>query len=83
MSNRPITVTLSTNLLDSLEAFVRTQSAYLKLDLVSLQGSEGKALAGKGAQAAIAVTKSLINELPLPELGSLGEAIAELRAPNS
>ncbi|TCV62712.1 hypothetical protein [Pseudomonas fluorescens] len=83
MSNPPLTVTLDPVLLDSLEAFVRTQAAYMGLPQSALHEQEGRKLAGQGAQAAVAVTQALLKTLPAAGLGSLGEALAELSAARS
>lgn len=83
MSNPPLTVTLDPVLLDSLEAFVRTQVAYMGLPQSAFLGQEGRLLAGQGAQAAVAVTQALLKALPADGLGSLGEALAELNAARS
>lgn len=78
MNNPPLTVTLDPVLLDRLETFVRTHAEYMKLSRDAFLGAEGRALAGQGAQAAIAVTHSLLQALPATELGTLGEALAAL-----
>jgi len=76
MNNPPISITLPTAVLDSLETYVRTQAAYMALTPDAIVSPEGRVLAGKGAQAALAVTQALVNALPAAGLGTLGAALA-------